>query len=252
MNLGVLHAANVHGFTLLLNAAMYGFSDIVALLLDARAGVNVADCEGRTALHWAMIHDHAEVVRLLLKRGANPRLRDVRGDTPLASSRAHQETKVMLVELVQLNERMVEAARCLQVVEVTRLLSRGVCVDCVDEQGWTAMMWGALCGSLDMVGLLITRGASVHIRNEAGQTVADLAKTDGMNELLHANNDLLAAAGRVDVNLNDIKRLSTVACIDTQDDALMTSLMWASYHGRADVVRYLVEARRPALTKQIA
>eukprot|EP00397_Hematodinium_sp_SG-2012_P015022 GEMP01015292.1.p1 GENE.GEMP01015292.1~~GEMP01015292.1.p1 ORF type:complete len:425 (+),score=103.84 GEMP01015292.1:121-1395(+) len=241
LGLGVIRSTSLHGFTLLIVAAMYGFVDIVTMLIDARADINAADLEGRTALHWATIHDYIPVACLLIKRGANPRLRDVHRETPLSAARTRQSTKAMLDELVHLNDCMMESATRLNIVQVTKLISMGACVDYTDDEGWTALMWGALCGSLDMVELLITKGASLHLRNKAGQTVTDLAKADGMDRLLSANNDLLACACCPDVNLQDIQHFAEIACVDAQDDLKMTALMWASYFGRADVVRYLVK-----------
>jgi ankyrin repeat protein len=53
-------------------AAELGRDEIVALLLEAGADINVVDDEYRlNACHFAIVHNHFDVLKLLVERGAN-------------------------------------------------------------------------------------------------------------------------------------------------------------------------------------
>ena len=70
-------------------ASEYGHVDVVHLLLDAGANVNVADptgCSGHTALILAAMQPHVKVVRLLLEAGAAKNLADDNGCTALMAA----------------------------------------------------------------------------------------------------------------------------------------------------------------------
>lgn len=73
-------AANAHGETPLMMAAMRGQVDWVRLLLQRGAAVNR---EGWTPLHYAASGPSAAVVQLLLDRGAAIDARSPNGSTPL-------------------------------------------------------------------------------------------------------------------------------------------------------------------------
>ena len=69
-------------------AAHQGHSDMVQLLLDEGADVNVAMTDqggpndGMTPLHWAVFYGHRDVVQLLINRGADSGKPDKAGLTP--------------------------------------------------------------------------------------------------------------------------------------------------------------------------
>ena len=52
--------------TALIWAADRGNAELVALLLDRGADLNLQDCDGQTALHYAAICGHADVAKALL------------------------------------------------------------------------------------------------------------------------------------------------------------------------------------------
>jgi hypothetical protein len=68
--------------TSLHHASNNGHSDIVRVLINAGADVNVADQTGRTALHLAARGGHGAIVKLLLDTGAEPACADIHGHTP--------------------------------------------------------------------------------------------------------------------------------------------------------------------------
>jgi len=69
--------------TPLLDAAMHGFPEAAAALLDHGANLQATNCSHFTPLHWAAWGGHANVVKLLLARGADVYYEDDSGYTPL-------------------------------------------------------------------------------------------------------------------------------------------------------------------------
>jgi acyl-CoA-binding protein len=69
------------GMTCLHWAADRGHIDIVRMLLDSHASINVQDNDGNTPLHIAFYADQTEVVDLLRSRGADMGLANTDGDT---------------------------------------------------------------------------------------------------------------------------------------------------------------------------
>ena len=59
------------GSTALSLAARHGHDDVVRLLLDRRAGLEIQRQDGTTALMEAAAYNHAAAVRVLLSYGAN-------------------------------------------------------------------------------------------------------------------------------------------------------------------------------------
>jgi ankyrin repeat protein len=67
------------------SAAAAGHWDAVGLLMERGANLNVQDAQGSTALLLATRAGHETLVRSLLERGADPRLQDAKGPAPLSA-----------------------------------------------------------------------------------------------------------------------------------------------------------------------
>lgn len=72
-----------HGQTALHVAAETGDLEIVQMLIEAKADVNITDEYGATALMIAAQDNELEIARVLLEAGANPNLKNVAGDTAM-------------------------------------------------------------------------------------------------------------------------------------------------------------------------
>jgi len=67
--------------TALMAAVVKGNSEIVKLLLDKKANVNIADANGSTALIYAAMFKKYDIVGLLIKANAHPDFKDNRGNS---------------------------------------------------------------------------------------------------------------------------------------------------------------------------
>lgn len=90
-------AAAEHGYTALHYAAQEGHTSIVRLLLDAQADVNAADKEGWTVLHAAVgfAEGKPALVRLLLAAGADVNVTNAQHQPPLRGAAAAGHTEML-------------------------------------------------------------------------------------------------------------------------------------------------------------
>ena len=81
-----------------MEAVREGHLEVVELLADGGAQLDLLGSDGRTALWLAAFENHPAVVRLLVGRGADQTIRGRDGRTPreLAVFHVHTECAVML------------------------------------------------------------------------------------------------------------------------------------------------------------
>jgi len=82
------------GWSPLISACFYKKSDIVQLLLDRQATINLQDRYGKTALMQATAMGAEDIVTMLLEYGANPNIQDNNGRTPLLEAYSKQYAKI--------------------------------------------------------------------------------------------------------------------------------------------------------------
>jgi ankyrin repeat protein len=81
-----LDSKDKFGRTIISDAIVKGFDDIVKVLCEAKANINVKDKDGRTPLHFAAIHSKLEIAKILVAFGAIIDSQDENGNTPLSNS----------------------------------------------------------------------------------------------------------------------------------------------------------------------
>lgn len=143
------------------DAAREGNEVLLAAFYDAGLDVNVADEKGYTALILAAYHGHTDTVNFLIsKANANPCQEDNRGNTALMGAifKGH--------------------------VSVAKQLVFADCdIDEENEQGQTALMFASLFDRQEIINTLIDKGADTHHVDKSGNTVADIALSQGNYEL---------------------------------------------------------------------
>lgn len=139
-------------------AAHDGNITIVRDAIAAGTTVDAPDPDRKfTALLLAAYNGHSHVVKELLKNGAAVDARDSEGKTPLihASSGPFPET-------------------------VTMLIDAGADVNATEStEGFTALMTAAAMGEVDVIKILLARGADPDIKDADNDTAKDHAKNAG-------------------------------------------------------------------------
>lgn len=96
----VVRAKDSSGYTPLHHAAIGGHSEVVSVLLQKGAQINMTGKRGETALYLAASKGNTEVVKLLAAQGADLDRASSDGKTPLhrATMAGHAETVITLLE----------------------------------------------------------------------------------------------------------------------------------------------------------
>ena len=156
-----VNASNTGGATALMFAALSGDPLVTSLLVRAGARTDTKAKLGWTALALAAVKGYTEVAEVLLDAGADQGVRDAYGWTPLM--------------------RAVDRRR----TDVVRLLlaSPGADLAIRQEDDATALHIAAATGDIEIVKLLVTHGADRAATNHSGNTAAQIARSEGFEEL---------------------------------------------------------------------
>jgi len=166
------------------------------LLRDSAIDANLKDKTGRSPLLWAVINKQREAVNDLLR---NRHVQKATKDDKLrnAISWACQTGNTEILDLLIQNKcggeddvdvdgwtpllwALFNQSRA--IIEVLLWTGR-VKIDRQDRTGRTALIWAANYGYLDVVQLLVTWEADLHVKNEDGLTAADIARLGGYREV---------------------------------------------------------------------
>lgn len=139
-----LNAKMYDGSTPLIMAAEYGFTNICKLLLHNGADPNIVDSRDRSAVLYAALHQNFELIKLLLDNGCN-----VPGH--LLAGYNNLIMKEEMKELIKSTPK------------------RQLNLDGFDEWGNTALHYSALDTNIEVIRLLLSKGAKVNAANKYGE-----------------------------------------------------------------------------------
>ena len=217
-----IHAGSTIGSTPLHFAAGYNKPEVVALLLDEGANIEARTEKGATPLHTAARYNNLEMVALLLDRGANVEARE--DDGPLQASPKGLLLRTLLVSLTLALEAWESslapdkekwepdkeaiadsldgpdmiyrigrhtplhyAAGYNKLEVVALLLDKGADIHALSTLGITPLHFAARYNTPEVVALLLDRGAPPDALDNGDFTPLDYAEN---NEYLKGNNVL--------------------------------------------------------------
>jgi len=192
-----------------------GKTEILQLLLDARADVNIRNELGLTVLHLGILFDHRELIALLLKHGA-----EVDFYCALGLGRAEAAAGFLQKDPALVNRRHCKTTP-------------------------TPLGWAAISGDATTVKLLLDRGADANPEDKdsvsngsmrSGARPIHTAAAGGHLEVVK----LLVSAG-ADFNSRTAPGGCFIGGIDRYWNGSFTPLIVAASSGRAEVVGFLAD-----------
>jgi ankyrin repeat protein len=158
---GLVNGVNVnrtdeYGSTPLHWASLFGYAEVVKILLDVGADFNLADKYGLTLLHRASLDGRAEVVKILLDKGADFNLTDKYERTPLQY--ASWKGRVEVVKI---------------------LLDAGADFNLADKDGRTLLHRASSSGRIEIVKILLNAGADINLVDNLGTKPIDVICSSG-------------------------------------------------------------------------
>ncbi|XP_077590149.1 caskin-1 isoform X2 [Stigmatopora nigra] len=195
------------GFSPLHHAALNGNLELITLLLESQAAVDIRDQKGMRPLHYAAWQGKAEPMKMLLKSGSSVNVQSDEGQIPLhhAAQHGHYDVSEMLLQH-QSNPCIVDnagktpldlACEFGRVGVVQLLLSSNMCAallepkkgDTTDPNGTSPLHLAAKNGHIDIIRLLIQSGIDINRQTKAGTALHEAAlcgKTDAVRLLLES------------------------------------------------------------------
>lgn len=151
----------------LLEAIRLGHEEIVELLLQEGASSDFVDENGWTALHEAAYSGHTHIIQLLLEKGADATVKNDRGFTPLhvAALGGYPGASKLLIEN---NQGLVNE---------------------LDNHQRTPLMIASEQGFIEVVNILLEKGADIHMKSEDGKTASEMAEEWGHIEVVEVIRD---------------------------------------------------------------
>ena len=228
--------------TPLMLAAREGHVTLARMLIGAGANVNAVAGDGKTALALAIFNGNYEVASHLVDSGADVNRADAQRFTPLfwAVDRRNMETApnfpwMVTADPMPLIRTLLDAgANPNALVNNTpRARMREGSPRIVFA---TALMRAAFAADLELVTLLLERGADHTIISRDGETMVSAASGLGF---IHGYHRGKSPAERLEV----VKRFVTLGnAVNQPDDYGITPLMAAGNFGNVSIIQYLLDA----------
>ncbi|MFH0824575.1 MAG: ankyrin repeat domain-containing protein [Pseudomonadota bacterium] len=174
-------------------AARGGSAELVDLLLGKGVDPDLRDDSGSTALMWAVAESKTDAMKVLLQKGADANARNKDGDTALiyAGELGTPDAARLLIEKgVDVNAvgssgktaLYVTAERPERFPVAKLLIERGADIEAATDQKWTPLVAAADAGNVELVALLLEKGAKTQIK--LALQMASLRENKDVLELL--------------------------------------------------------------------
>ncbi|CAG7929013.1 unnamed protein product [Penicillium olsonii] len=224
------------GRNALLVAAHCGKDDIVELLIQHHARIDVVDGSGWTALHLAASRGHCDVITLLLEESNISEIPNYQGRTALrvAVDRSqHEAVQKLLMYNAKVNTRAENQMSTLHIAAkqgdaeiVNMLASNGADIEAKDANMMSALHYACERGHVEVIAVLLAHKANIEAIGRDRKTPLICAAESGQSravEFLLKSKQKASASGT--------------------DDTGMTALHWAAYNGHEETVDILSQKK---------
>jgi ankyrin repeat protein len=236
------------GMTPLLYASRDGRAEIVRMLIAAGAKVNLPDANRITPLLMAATNNQPDTADILIKNGADINAADFWGRTPLwaavemrnieySRTGQHDVDRDRLLQLIHtlLDRGAKPNARTAEVPPTRRYLLGLGDLSWVDFTGQTPFLRAALSGDLEVMKLLLEKGADPNIPTFSGTTA--LMAASGINWVVSQT-----FTEPMPTQLEAIKLcLEKGADVNAANSMGLTPVFGAANRGADELLAYLVE-----------
>jgi ankyrin repeat protein len=222
-----------------LNLAMRHNLEFVKLLLEAGADVNIrkptADARLLTPIYYAAFRKRKDIVKLLIQYGALLDVDDLEGETPLGLAvrmKALSACRILLEAGANINQGhlktkcplLVTACRTREQDDLIQLLLQyKPKIDATTEEGLTALAMAAGLNSVAVCQMLLDAGANIDIVTAAGNSPLMVAVIHGELE----NTKFL---------------IQRNAKVNVQEKNGYSALSIAAFYGKLDFLQVIVDA----------
>ncbi|GJQ81967.1 hypothetical protein Trydic_g4700 [Trypoxylus dichotomus] len=171
--------------------------DVVQMLLDYKADINLKDNDDKTPLGTAINTENLQVIELLLRNGARTDCMDLNGRTPLIYAVRMGKKRVVQVLLdhgADANLEGISGTTALSTAIIMNLadiipilLNNQSDINCINEYGGSPLMITVEMGNTQIAKMLLERDADVNFKSKYGITalyVAAFKENLAMVELL--------------------------------------------------------------------
>ncbi|CAK9151139.1 unnamed protein product [Ilex paraguariensis] len=177
----------------LITVASTGNAAFLDELLKARLDPDIGDSKGRTPLHIAASKGHEECVLVLLNHGCNIHLRDHDENTALwdaISAKHHSIFRILFhwastSDPYAAGDLLCTAAKRNDLTVMNELLNQGLHVDSKDRHGLTAIQVALKENHVEMVKLLVRKGADVNYTTKCKLSSVNLNEMLQQREVGH-------------------------------------------------------------------
>lgn len=197
---------NEKGSYLIHEAAYTELPELINLLLDYGARIDSLNAYGDTPLHTAVFNNSQEMALTLLIRNANPNAANSKGETPLLlASKNKKDNPELLILLLDhganMNVQDIYGDNFLHkiafqgtVLSLKLLLGNPSTLNLINAknkgQENTPLHIAIEKGHKDLIQLLVSNGADIHIQNKNGESSLDIARKRGADEYMVSANTL--------------------------------------------------------------
>ena len=192
-----IESKNSKKYTPLHLASQHGFSEVAKLLIEKGAKVNAKTNIEATPLHLSVAFNNKDITEMLLQNGAIMEETDNSGSTPFQIALINERremVKFLIDKGAQVQSKVKAIDGLTSPLHITilyewkdiaeLLLQMGVDPNESDQYGNPPLHNAVKIKDMELIELLVNYGADLCIKNDRNQTVLDLAKEKGSNQIV--------------------------------------------------------------------